>query len=246
MLDPLELILLAGTGLFSAFLGSVAGTGGSAVLLPVLVLYFGIHQAVPIITIANLSANLSRAWLNRGEIDRSVVGWFVLGTLPAVLLGTYLFTITPPGPLTRLLGAFLIAAVIWRRWRSRLRPRPPGRHNPRWFFPLGAGFGFLAGLVIGIGPLMAPFFLAYGLMRGAFIGTDALATVFMQFAKLGVFGSPDFLHPRVLAHGLGLIPLMIGGAWLGKRAMDRMPERFFAALIEATLLVAGTNFLLRG
>lgn len=34
--------VVAGTALGSAVLGSVAGTGGTAVLLPVLVQYFGI------------------------------------------------------------------------------------------------------------------------------------------------------------------------------------------------------------
>jgi uncharacterized membrane protein YfcA len=42
--------LIAGAALASAVLGSVAGTGGTAVLLPVLVHYFGIQAAVPMVT----------------------------------------------------------------------------------------------------------------------------------------------------------------------------------------------------
>ena len=42
-----DIVVVVGTALGSAVLGSVAGTGGTAVLLPVLVQYFGIQAAVP-------------------------------------------------------------------------------------------------------------------------------------------------------------------------------------------------------
>ncbi len=34
---------------------------------------------------------------------------------------------------------------------------------------------------------MAPFFLAYGLVKGAYIGTKALSTVVMHVTKLGAY-----------------------------------------------------------
>jgi uncharacterized protein len=237
-----DLPLLGLVAAFSAFVGSVAGSGGSTVLLPVLVLFYGIRDAVPIITIANLSANVSRAAINRREIVFPVVGWFVLGTIPLNALGAWLFTITAPEVLTRLLGALLIAVVIWRRWK----PRPPLRHAAAWFLPIGAGFGFLEGILGSVGPLMAPFFLAYGLVKNAYIGTDALATVAMQGTKLTVFGGANLLSARILAAGLTLVPFMILGTVIGKRALDRLPERVFMLLIEGVLVLAGLNFLIRG
>ncbi len=228
--------------LLSAFIGSVAGSGGSLVLLPVLVLQFGIRDAIPIITIANLSANVSRVLLNRREIVFPVVGWFVVGALPLSVAGAWLFTVAAPQLLTRLLGALLIGVVLWRR----LKPRPPGRHAAGWFLPVGAVFGFLEGLLGSVGPLMAPFFLAYGLVKNAYIGTDALATVVMQGTKLAVFGTAALLGPATLAAGLTLVPFMIFGTILGRRALQRLPERAFLLLVEAMLVVAGLNFLIRG
>jgi uncharacterized membrane protein YfcA len=97
-----------------------------------------------------------------------------------------------------------------------------------------------------VGPLMAPFFLAFGLMRGAYIGTDALATVAMQSTKLTVFGGTAMLPPPILAAGVVLVPFMILGAWLGKRLLDRISDRVFAGVVEVMLMVAGLNFLVRG
>ncbi|MCZ6646196.1 MAG: sulfite exporter TauE/SafE family protein [SAR324 cluster bacterium] len=242
MIDYGDLPLLGGAAFLAALVGSVAGSGGTAVLMPVLVLQFGVRDAIPILTIANMVSNLSRAGFNRREIVLPVVGWFSLGAIPLALAGALLFTVTPPEVLLRMLGGFLILMVAWRR----LSPRPPRIGSVRWFAPLGAGFGLLGGLLEGVGPLMAPFFLAYGLLRGAYIGTDALATLFVQFTKLAVFGGAEILTPALLTAGLTLAPFMIGGAWVGKLVVNRIPERVFTLIIDLTLLVAGVGFLVKG
>jgi uncharacterized membrane protein YfcA len=40
--------------------------------------------------------------------------------------------------------------------------------------------------------------------------------------------------------------VMILGSYLGKRIVDRLPERVFVWMIEAVLIVAGVGFLIRG
>jgi hypothetical protein len=73
-----NLILLAGGAFVGSLLAAVAGFGGAAVLLPLLVAAFGVREAIPILTVARLLGNLSRAWFNRRELDLPVVGWFAL------------------------------------------------------------------------------------------------------------------------------------------------------------------------
>jgi hypothetical protein len=46
--------------------------------------------------------------------------------------------------------------------------------------------------------------------------------------------------------GLALGPIMILGSFLGKRIVDRLPERVFVVIIEAVLVIAGLTFLIRG
>ncbi len=242
MIEWYDLPLLGLVAAFSAFVGSTAGSGGSTILLPVLVLYYGVHDAVPILTLANFSANVSRMIINRREIVFPVIGWFVLGSLPMSVLGAWMFVVADAKLLTRLLGALLIVVVLWRR----LRPRPPIKRGAIWFWPVGALCGFLEGILGSVGPLMAPFFLAYGLMRNAYIGTDALATMVMQGTKLAVFGGAQVLQPGLIVAGFTLIPFMIGGTVIGKRLLERVPERVFALLVEGMLVVAGLNFLIYG
>ena len=103
-----ELILLAAAALGASTLAAVTGFGGAAVLLPVLVAVFGVRDAIPILTVAQLVGNGSRVWFNRTELDLGVVRWFALGGIPAALLGGALFAAAPLSALTRILGVFLL------------------------------------------------------------------------------------------------------------------------------------------
>jgi uncharacterized membrane protein YfcA len=234
--------ILMVTALFAATLAAVTGFGGTAVLLPVLVSVFGIRAAVPILTVAQLIGNGSRVWFNRAELRWKVVAWFALGGIPAALIGGYLFAAAPLAGLTRLLGAFLLLVVVWRHVRPQLTKRFP---TPV-FAGIGAGASFLSALMGSVGAIMAPFFLAYGLVKGSYIGTEALSTVVMHVFKLIAYGQTAVLTAADVWAGLALGPVMIAGSFLGKRIVDRVPEKAFVWIIEAVLVIAGLVFLIFG
>jgi len=237
-----QVVLLTVAALAASTLAAVAGFGGAAILLPVLVALFGPRDAIPILTIAQLVGNGSRVVINRDAVDRRIVGWFALGGIPAALIGGFLFAAAPLDALTRLIGAFLLASVAWRH----IRPRPSGALGPRTFTVIGAFFAFASALVGSIGPLMAPFFLAAGLVKSAYIGTEAAATVVMHVAKLVAYGTAALLTAATVGIGLVMAPAMIVGSLIGKRIVDRLPERVFVTIIEVVLIVAGLVFLFGG
>ena len=241
MFHILRWILLALAALLASTLAAVAGFGGAAVLLPAIVAVFGIREAIPILTVAQLIGNASRVWFNRRELDWHVVGWFALGAVPFALLGGFLFAKAPLAALTRLLGAFLLLVVVWRHIRPKPKSFPVAS-----FAGIGAGASFLSALLGSVGPIMAPFFLAYGLVKGAYIGTEALSTVVMHIVKLIAYRQTAVLTLSGALIGLGLGPVMILGSFLGKRILDRLPEKVFVAIIEGVLIVAGLLFLVRG
>jgi uncharacterized membrane protein YfcA len=242
MPDLGQVLLLLAAGLLSAIIAAVAGFGGAAVLLPVLVALFGPRDAIPILAVAGLVSNGARVTLNRDQITWPIVGWFALGGVPAALIGGFLFAATPIEALTRLIGAFLLVSVAWRH----LRPRPSGVLGPRTFTLIGAVFAFASALVGSIGPVMAPFFLQAGLVKGAYIGTEAAASVVMQVTKLVAYGIAALLSALTLGVGVLLTPVMFVGAWIGKRIVDRMPERVFVTIVEVALVVTGVAFLVFG
>ncbi len=93
---------------------------------------------------------------------------------------------------------------------------------------------------------MAPFFLAYGLLKGAYIGTEALCTVVMHVTKLIAYRQTAVLTSHDALIGLALGPVMVLGSFVGKRLLDKIPEKVFVGIIEAVLVAAALMFLIRG
>lgn len=238
----LEVITVIFAALAASFLAAIAGFGGSVIMLPVLVWTTGITDAIPILTIAQLIGNLSRVIFFRHELNWSVIRRFSLGAVPAAVLGGVIFATVPASALVRVLGIFLVIMVAYRHTRL-------GRNiqlSLRGFAPLGAAAGLISAVIGTAGPLVAPFFLAYGLLKGAYIGTEAMTAVVMHVTKIVVYGSYALIGIQTLLIGLSIGAIMIFGTFLGRKALYKVPEHVFPYIIEATLLVSGVIFLLRG
>lgn len=239
VVDVLPMVLAASAAAFGlAVLSAVAGFGGGVLLLPVFTALFGLRAAVPMLTLTQLSSNGSRVWLNRDELRWPLVGWFAVGAVPLAIAGAVLLTHAPLSPLKRALGVFLIGVVVWRRINPH--PRKPADEA---FVGIGAASGLGSALLGSVGPLTAPFFLAYGLTRAAYIGTEAAAALTMHITKLAAYGAGDLLTGPVLLYGAALTPATLAGAWIGKKIVARTSDRVFVWLVEIGLIAAGGLFL---
>lgn len=230
------------TALAASFLAAIAGFGGSVIMLPVLVWTVGITDAIPVLTIAQIIGNLSRVIFNRHELKWLVIWRFALGAVPTAIIGGIIFSTAPASALVRVLGIFLILMVIYRHthWGKNVKM------GLRGFIPLGGVSGILSAIFGTVGPVAAPFFLAYGLVKGAYISTEAMTAVVMHVTKLGVYGGYALIGIRTLLIGLGIGAIMILGTFLGKRILNKVPEKIFPYIIEGTLLVSGIVFIVRG
>jgi uncharacterized membrane protein YfcA len=233
-------LLLGSAAAFAlATLSAVAGFGGGVLLLPVFTALFGLRAAVPMLTLAQVSSNAFRVWLNRADLRWRLVGWFASGAVPFAVAGGLLLAHAPLGALQRLLGVFLIGVVVWRRRRPN--PRRPG---DRSFAVVGAASGLGSALLGSVGPLTGPFFLAYGLTRSAYIGTEAAGALTMHLSKIAAYGAGNLLTGRVLLYGAALTPATLAGAWVGRRIVGRISDRVFVLLVEIGLVAAGVLFLI--
>ncbi|MBM3520979.1 MAG: sulfite exporter TauE/SafE family protein, partial [Alphaproteobacteria bacterium] len=196
--------------------------------------------AVPILTVAALIGNLSRAGFSWRETDWPAVGIYVLGAVPAASAGAFIFVTLDAALIHRILGAFILLMIPARRWAARHALR-----IQRWHLqPVGVVMGLLSGVVGTAGPVNAPFFLAYGLVKGAYLATEALGAAAVHVTKAGVYGRFAALDANTLLHGLIIGFALIGGSWLGKRIVIRLDTEGFVRTVEALLAVAGITMVL--
>jgi uncharacterized membrane protein YfcA len=239
MPDPIGWVVLVVGALVGSLIGGVAGFGTGIIMLPLVAWVLGLRSAVPVLTVTMAIGNLARIWWSRGEVDRAVVLRFAVGAVPATALGTVIYVGAPAEWLGRFVGVFLIASVPLRRILATDLFRMRLRHFP----VLGLAVGLISGLVVTTGPLNTPFFLAYGLRRSAYVGTEAVCAMVMHLSRGAALARYALLTWETFAVGALLGATMFAGSWLGRRLLDRMSDRVFLGIIEGLLLVMGLHSL---
>ncbi|HWT72663.1 MAG TPA: sulfite exporter TauE/SafE family protein [Oxalicibacterium sp.] len=230
-------VLLA--GLAAGAISGVIGTGSSIILLPILVYTFGPKQAVPIMAVAAVMANLSRviAWWKL--IDWRAFAAYAVTGMPAAAIGARTLLALPAHVVDVCLGLFFIGMIPIRHWLMS--------HDYRlrlWQLAVcGAVIGFLTGVVLSTGPLSVPAFTSYGLLKGAFISTEAAGSLMLYISKVLTFGEFGALPWPVFSQGLLVGASLMAGTFLGKIVMLKLSERVFQHLLDALLFCSGLSLL---
>ena len=235
-LDLLAVLLL---GVAAGTLGGVIGFGSSIMLMPVLVIMFGPREAVPIMAVAALLANASRALVWWREIDWRAFAAYSATGIPAAALGASTLLVVPQRWIEITMGIFFLAVIPARRWLARHNLRI----NLRQLALAGALVGYLTGIVVSTGPINAPFFLALGLVKGAYLATEALGSLAVYAAKAVVFRSFGALPVDILSKGLIIGSSLMVGSFMAKRLVLKLQAGQFTVLIEGLLLVSGLTML---
>ncbi|HEX7791718.1 MAG TPA: sulfite exporter TauE/SafE family protein [Afipia sp.] len=226
-------------GLVAGVLSGIVGTGSSIMLVPVLAYAFGPKQAVPIMAIAAIMANLSRiiAWWR--EVDWRATAAYSVPAVPAAVLGARTLLVLPPRAADIAIGVFLLAMIPLRRWMAA--------HSfalPLWSLAaVGLFAGYLTGIVASTGPMTIPIFMSYGLVKGALLGTEAACSLAVYISKALTFRRFDALPYEVILQGLIAGSSLFAGAFVAKRFVLKLDPESFRLLMDGMMLVAGLSML---
>ncbi len=228
-------LLIIAIGLCAGILSGIVGFGSTTIVMPILVLTFGPKAAIPIMAIASVLGNFARIMVWWSAINWRAVGAFSLPAVPGAALGARIMLQLDPMLLDVFLGGFFIAMIPIRRWLLSRQI-----HVPLWGLSCaGAIVGTLTGIVSNTGPVNTPFFLAHGLVKGAFIGTEAMSSLFMFSSKSAAFRYFGALPDEVILNGLIVGSTLMVGAWVAKRFVEKLDEDHFRGLMDAVLFIAG-------
>ena len=235
----LQALVLGFLGLGAGVLGGVIGFGTTIILMPALVYFYGPIQAIPVIALVATVANLSRIFLWWSVINWKVCFVYSITAIPAVILGVNTLVALNDRLIEITLGIFLILLIPIRRWM-----RQKNFYLKLWQMSLvGAGIGYLTGIVATTGAINTPFFLAFGLSKGAFLGTEAASTLSILFAKGITFHQLGFLNATAMIQGLLIGSCVLVGSIFSKKIVLALPEKKFLLLMELVMLISGTSIL---
>lgn len=230
---------LAILGIAAGLLGGVIGFGTTIILMPPLVYLYGSLPTIPIIAIVATIANLSRVLIWWQSIDWRVCGIYSITAIPAVILGANTLVLLNQILIELILGVFLLALIPIRRWM-----RKQNMQIQYWQMGVvGAGIGYLTGIVATTGAINTPFFLAFGLTKGAYLGTEAASSLSIFITKGIVFHQLGVINWTLITQGLFLGGCVFIGSLLSKRVVLKMPEERFIQLMEWVIAISGISIL---
>ncbi len=236
-----DYILLFLGAFFAAAISGAAGFGGALLLLPLLTHTVGVTEAVPLLTVAQLVGNLSRAAFGFGQIHWRPVLIFLASAIPFAVLGAFSFVSLPKPLVVRLVGAAILAFVLIRAL-GLVAFKPTNR----LLLGGGASVGLLSGLVGSAGPLGAAIFLTLNLPPVAYIASEATTAIGMHAVKSVVYGSELRLSASFWPMALALGGAMVLGTWVSKRVIERMPVEWFRRFVGLLLVVIALQMIITG
>jgi hypothetical protein len=232
-------IIVLTLGLAAGVLSGIVGFGSSIMLMPALIISFGPREAVPIMAVAAIIGNVSRVMVWWREIDWRVVGAYAVTGAPASALGARTLLVLPPHLVEGSLAVFFIAMIPLRHYLAKHELK-----MKLWHLSVAAAvIGFLTGIVVSTGPINVPFFLAYGLVKGAFIGTEAMSSLSLFITKAVVFRNFGYLPLSTIGQGLIVGASLMAGAYIAKGFLLKLDAAKFRHLMDALLLISGITML---
>jgi uncharacterized membrane protein YfcA len=234
-LSASELALIAVTAIFASVVGGIAGYGTGALMPLVLMPIVGAEPVVPIIAMAALFTNTSRATAFRNVIDWRRALFILLCAIPTTILGAWGYTrLTGRGAML-VIGSMLALSVPLRRLSKRhglaLSERGLGFAAVFW--------GVLVGGTSGAGIILLSMLMSVGLEGAAVIATDAVISVLIGIVKISVFGLFGAVDARVIAVALLIGCVAFPGAFLAKALVERLPVHVHTAILDAVVIAGG-------
>jgi len=226
-------------GVVAGTVSGIVGTGATIILLPILVYAFGPREAVPIMAVVALMSNFAKITSWWKEIDWRACGAYALGGIPAATLGARTLLVLPERLIDIALGLFFLAMVPGRRWLASRSVR-----FVAWHLVLaGAVIGFLTGIVVSTGPLSVPTFTAYGLVKGAFLATEAAGSLALYISKAVTFREFGALPVDIVIKGLISGSSVMAGTYLARLIVERLSVATFQRLLDGVMVISGLALL---
>jgi uncharacterized protein len=249
---------VSGAGMLVGIVAGMSGVGGSALLAPLLILFFGVKPTIAVGTDLVYSVPMKLlaavAHVQQGTIDREVIVRLSIGGVPGSLAGLLAFwflrTHTAIAQLDTIerhaIGIVIIVAALSALALMFVKRRFQAIQAP-WHrtatIAIGAAVGFLVAVTsIGSGSITLPLLLLTLPMVAlrSLIGSEIVfGALIIPIAALGHSAFADVDWRLALNLALGAVP----GAYIGARFTGLLGDSFLRPAVMCILTYAGLKLL---
>jgi uncharacterized membrane protein YfcA len=243
------------------FLVGMTGAGGGALMTPMLILLFGVTPSAAIssdLVAAVVMRPIGAAvHLKRGTVNRGLVGWMVLGSVPMAFVGAYLLHLMGHSKAAQqkievALGIALLVGATAMVLRFVLDRRSGERRTGKVHEVVARPVptvvvGMIGGIVVGMtsvgsGSLMIVMLLFLYPMIGAnqLVGTDLTQAVPLTLAAaLGALAFGHVVFGVTASLIIGSVPAVLVGSLFSSSA----PDRYIRPVITFVIAASGLKYV---
>ncbi len=239
-----SLLIILSAGL-CAIISGLFGMAGGLVFMGIIASLMSVSAAMVVHGIVQSVSNGSRSAILREHIRWDILGWQLIGALPALSL--MLWIVFTPGKAQLFLVLGLLPLLLWlpRKWLAG------DAEKPAHAILCGAmvmGLNLSAGVA---GPALDFFYVKTALTRKAIVATKAVTMFASHIVKIGYFGIP-----LIKAQGLSdlppwwvlvlAVPAVILGTKIGTSLLERFSDVGFRKYTRILVTIVGAIYVLRG
>ena len=237
------LILIAAT--VTACISGIFGMAGGMIFMGVIASLMGVAEAMVVHGAVQSVSNSSRAYFLKSNIRWDILGYTLLGALPAIVALAMISFIPSKAALFIVLG--LLPFILWLP-KGLFKGDAAKPHHAALCGAMVMGLNLSAGVA---GPALDFFYVKTDLTRKEIVATKAVTMFASHMVKIVYFGLP-------LVAGRGLttlpslwvfilaIPCIIIGTFAGTRILNRLSDIHFKSYTKYLVTAIGIIYLWRG
>lgn len=220
----------------TAFIGVFTGTAGGLILLALMALVMPPAALVPVHTVVQLGAGVTRTMIMWRWVMRATLLPFIIGAAIGAGLGAKAFVAMPTSATMGILAIFILI-VTWLPKLGRL-----GAQSGR-FAVVGFVATFIGVFVSATGTLVAPFVASASPDRRNHAATLGALMMFVHISKMAAFAVIGFAISSYVPLMAAMILTGAVGNWLGEVALNHMSEQRFRLILQVGLTALALKLL---
>ncbi|MCR8645488.1 sulfite exporter TauE/SafE family protein [Paenibacillus sp. N1-5-1-14] len=221
--------------LVAGFIQGLTSFGFALISMPILAKIIPIQEAVPIIVILSICANVVILINCMRHVDMKKIWILVVSSILAAPLGTYLLVYLSANILKISTGVLIIMfACILLLGKSF-----PIRDAKVAFIPVGIISGLLNSSISMSGPPVALFLSNQNTSKDVFRANLTAYAIILNMITLVTYMYSGLLTTEVLSYTAWLIPSMFVGVLLGIKAIKKLDDRLFKKIALWLIIISG-------
>lgn len=236
-IDTSLIIIVTGTFLAAVF-NAAFSAGGALIVLAVTSTVLPVQAIVPIHSTLLIGSTVSRVLLFREHVAWALVGPFWAGALGGAVLGARIYVELPEAIIATAISIVMLVAI----WLPRVSWRPRIRHP----WAVVGFFHSLLSTLFAYGALLHAVILHTDLRRRQIVATLGGCLLGMSVFKIAGYAYFGFDYRPYFGMIGVAIAISFAGTAIGKRIVDRLPEKGFRLIFQLLITVTALRLLYTG